>query len=249
MTTNFGYAESAAATLAPLETFQAGQTTKGGCGDPDSPLDLALQYLYAGSGTVGGACGAQGTPSITSMATPGTGIPAPSGAPQEVLFIVSDGMNDVDANGGSYPSAPGSGQLSSSCIGTSTLYTYYSRPLFCMGHTTDGTAANNTYCTDIKNEGIRIAFLYLRYNALNTNLGASQPGNGYFHDIEPWQYPSNSSDTNNADFPGAYTDNVEQGAINCASPGLEFTVDTGANITSAMETLFQKAVQTAYLAR
>jgi hypothetical protein len=246
MTTNFGYATAASNTLAPLETYQAGQTTSGGCGDPDSPLDLALQYLYAGTGAVTGACGATGTPAITAMATPGTGLPVAGNSPAEVLFIVSDGMNDVDANGGSYPAAAGSGQLSKSCIGASKLYTYYGRPLYCMGQTTDGSG--NTYCADIKAKGIEIAFLYLRYNTLNTNLGASQPSEGYYYDIEPWQYPGNPTDYNNADFPGTYTDDVEQGAIACASTGLEFTINEGDNITTAMATLFQKAAQSVYLA-
>jgi Flp pilus assembly protein TadG len=247
MTTNFGYATSAANTLMPLETYEAGQTTNGGCGDQDSPLDLSLEYLYAGTAAVGGnACGATtNTPAITKMAVPGNGLPVAGGAPEEVLYIVSDGMNDVAASGGSYPTAPSSG-LSASCVGSSTLYTYYGRPQFCLGQTKD--TSGNTYCTNIKNAGIRIAYLYLRYNTLNTNLGASQPSNGYYYDIEPWQYPGNPTDYHNSDFPGTYTDEIEQSAINCASPGLEFTVDTGANITSAMAALFQKAVQTAYLA-
>jgi len=247
MTTNFGYATTAANTLMPLETYEAGQTTNGGCGDQDSPLDLSLEYLYAGTAAVGGnACGATtNTPAITKMAVPGNGLPVAGGAPEEVLYIVSDGMNDVAASGGSYPTVPSSG-LSASCVGTSTLYTYYGRPQFCLGQTKD--TSGNTYCTNIKNAGIRIAYLYLRYNTLNTNLGASQPSNGYYYDIEPWQYPGNPTDYHNSDFPGTYTDEIEQSAINCASPGLEFTVDTGANITSAMAALFQKAVQTAYLA-
>ena len=229
-----------------METYQAGQTTSGGCGDPDSPLDLALQYLYSGTGAVGGACGATGTPAITKMSLPGTGLPVAGNTPEEVLFIVTDGMNDVDANGGSYPAAPAAALLTASCLNASKVYTYYSRPLFCMNQTTDGSG--NTYCSDIKNEGIKIAFLYLRYNALNTNLGASQPSNGYYYDIEPWQYPGDSTDTNNSHFPGSYTDEMEQGAITCASPGLEFTVDSDGNIATAMTTLFQKAAQSVYLA-
>jgi len=257
MNTNFGYATTAANTLAPLETYQSGLTTSTtpnyNCGDNDSPIDLALQYLYSGTGAISPACGATGsstlvtagTPAITSMATPGNGLPAAGNTPQEVLFIVSDAMNDVTAAGGSYPSVSSGSNPSVSCLGASKVYDYYGRPMFCANQTTDG--AGNTYCTDIKNKGIRIAFLYLRYNTLDSNA-TSQPSNGYYYDIEPWQYPGNSTDKNNADFPGTYTDEVEQGAIACASTGLEFTVDTDTNINTAMTTLFQKAAQTVYLA-
>jgi hypothetical protein len=154
------------------------------------------------------------------MPTPGNGGSAPGDKPQEVLFIVTDGENDTDSDG----TTP-----TKSCIGAGSLYTYYSRPQFCVNQTIN-SKTGNSYCTDIKNEGIRIAFLYLRYNAL--------PYPDYISDIQPWQYPSGTSGT----------DEIEQSAINCASSGLEFTVDTDGDITAAMTALFQKAVQTAYLA-
>jgi Flp pilus assembly protein TadG len=155
------------------------------------------------------------------MPTPGNGGSAPGDTPQEVLFIVTDGLNDSDSDG----TTP-----TKSCIGATSLYTYYGRPQFCVNQTIN-SATSNSYCTDIKNKGIRIAFLYLRYNSL-------APYDGYVNDIEPWQYPSGVTGT----------DEVEQAAIACASTGLEFTVDTDGDITTAMQALFQKAVQTAYLA-
>jgi hypothetical protein len=164
------------------------------------------------------------------MPTPGNG--GATSTPQEVLFIVTDGVND---SAGSSPS--------NGCVGsTNPPGPYYSRHLFCVNQLTNAGTGND-YCTDIKAKGIRIAFLYLRYNGLNPYDGA-QPG--YTSDVEPWQYPGDSTRTDN-NFAGD-TDEIEQAAIACASSGLEFTVDTDTDITTAMNGLFQKAVQTAYLA-
>jgi Flp pilus assembly protein TadG len=77
-------------------------------------------------------------------------------------------------------------------------------------------------CTAIKNEGIRIAFLYTTYYPLPTN-------SFYNSNIAPFQ-PS-----------------VATYAQNCASPGLYFQVSTDGDITGAMTTLFQRAVATARL--
>jgi hypothetical protein len=151
-------------------------------------------------------------------------------------------MNDITnaentITGGNYPCGNGGGPLNTS----HPTNCYWGRPLFPI----NSSPAN--YCSEIKAKGIRIAFLYLQYNTLFTNN--TQPGQGYWAAIQAFQYPgAPSTDTTNSDYPGTYTDEIEQAAVNCASPGLEFTVQTGANITSAMETLFQKAVQTAYLA-
>jgi len=197
MSSGFTAAQAAANGVAPLESNSEGD-------DSYSFIDeQGLKGMYA------------------IMPTPGNGGSSVGDTPQEVLFIVTDGMNDTDSDG-TTPTA--------SCIGTSTMYTYYSRPQFCVNQTKN-PATGNSYCTDFKNKGIRIAFLYLRYNSL-------APYDGYVSDIEPWQYPSGVGGT----------DEVEQAAIACASSGLEFTVDTDTDITSAMTALFEKAVQTAYLA-
>lgn len=232
MSANFTNAEAVATNaLTPLQTYKSCQTTStSGCnGDNDSPIDLALESLYNGT---------------YAMGTPGPGTPG-SSAPNEVLFIVSDGMNDLNAIGGTAPTVTSATNPATSCVSATKLYTYFNRPLFCVNQTVD--SSSNTYCADVKAKGIKIAFLYLRYNTLNGNV-TTQPANGYFADIEPFQYPSNDTDKNNADFPGTYTDEVEQAAINCASTGLEFTVDTDGNIATAMTTLFQKAAQSVYLA-
>lgn len=77
-------------------------------------------------------------------------------------------------------------------------------------------------CTTIKNRGIRIAFLYLTYNPLPTNAW-------YNTYIAPFQ------------------SQIASAAQACASTGLYFQVNTDGDVSSALATLFQKAVATARL--
>jgi len=139
--------------------------------DEDSSLDGALS-------TVNGY-----------MPTPGNGTTDKGDTPQEILFIVSDGLNDYLSSGSRYYG-----------------------PL------------NNATCTAIKNRGIRIAFLYLTYYPVTSDSWYMT----YVNPIQP---------------------NLATGAESCASPGLYFQVSTDGDITSAMTTLFQKAVATARLSQ
>ena len=77
-------------------------------------------------------------------------------------------------------------------------------------------------CTAIKNRGIRIAFLYTTYYPLPTN-------SFYNSYVAPFQ------------------SQIAADAQNCASQGLFFQVDTGGNISDALQTLFLRAVSTARL--
>lgn len=224
MSSMFSTAGSAAGGLAPLETYHAGTVTGGGVSLSSGVSGYSSQNTGSDDDSYIDQDGLKGMYSL--MPSPGSGVSGST--PAELLFIVSDGENDTN---GSKPSH--------SCTGSTGLYTYFSRPEFCVNQLTN-SSTGNSYCTDIKNKGIRIAFLYLRYNALN-------PYSDYFSDFEPWQYPGNSSNTTD-NFTGQ-TDEIEQAAISCATTGLEYTVDTGDNITSAMSALFQKAVQAAYLAK
>ena len=83
---------------------------------------------------------------------------------------------------------------------------------------------DNAWCTTIKNRGIRIAVLYTTYLPLPTNWW-------YNTYIDPFQ-----SDI---------SDNLQ----NCASPGLFYEVQTGGDISAAMTSLFQLAVQSAHLSK
>jgi Flp pilus assembly protein TadG len=126
------------------------------------------------------------------MPTPGTG--ASNSTPQKVLFIVSDGVDD---------------KISASC-----------------SETLDGNRCqqpfSTTWCTTVKNRGIRIAVLYTEYLPLPTN-------NWYNTWVSPWQ------------------PQIATNMQSCASAGLYFKITTDGDISSAMQALFEQAVTTARL--
>ena len=78
-----------------------------------------------------------------AMPSPGTGTTGSS--PQEILFIVSDGLIDEDIT------SNGAGTYNANARFMAAVDQYQQR------------------CTTIKNRGIRIAFLYTTYNPLPTN--------------------------------------------------------------------------------
>jgi Flp pilus assembly protein TadG len=128
----------------------------------------------------------------TIMPTPGTG--ATNSTPQKILFLVSDGVEDD--NSGSC-SQPLSGTRCQAPFGT-------------------------TWCTTVKNRGIRIAVLYTTYLPLPTNSW-----------YNTWVAPFQSQIATNMQ--------------SCASPGLYFAITTDGDITAAMQALFEEAVSTARL--
>ncbi len=129
------------------------------------------------------------------MPDPGSGTSGSTA--QEVLFLVTDGVDD-ETN-------------SSSC-----------------SQTLDGSRCqqpfNTSWCTTVKNRGIRIAVLYTEYLPL--------PTNAWYND---WVAPFQSQ--------------IGPNMQSCASPGLFFQVTTDGDITAAMQTLFQQAVSTARLSQ
>jgi hypothetical protein len=125
----------------------------------------------------------------TVMPTPGGGTNAAGDTPQEVLFIVTDGVQDEMING--------------------------SRVQALM---------DPSYCTTIKNRGIRIAVLYTEYLPLPTN---------------PWY------NTHIAPFQA----NIGPTLQSCASPQLYFKVTTDQDISGAMIALFNATVKSAYLSK
>lgn len=84
---------------------------------------------------------------------------------------------------------------------------------------------NTAWCTTIKNRGILIAVLYTEYLPLPTN---------------GW-YNSYISQFNN---PGPSTGQIAANLQSCASPGLFYDVQSGGDITAALNALFQLVVAT-----
>jgi Flp pilus assembly protein TadG len=128
----------------------------------------------------------------TTMVTPGTG--ASNSTPQEVLFLVSDGVDD---------------KISASCSQA-------------LSGTRCQQPFDTTWCTTVKNRGIRIAVLYTEYLPLPTN-------DWYNTWISPFQTK------------------IATNMQSCASTGLYFAITTDGDITAAMQALFQQAVSSARL--
>jgi hypothetical protein len=130
----------------------------------------------------------------TAITTPGNG--STSAQPQKLLFFVTDGVADASNAG--------------SC----------SKPL--TGGTRCQEPMDVSFCTTLKNRGVKIAVLYTTYLPLPTNAW-------YNTWIAPFQAQLGS--------------NMQS----CASPGLYFEVSPTQGISEAMTALFQKAVGQARL--
>lgn len=177
LTSNLTTAASSASTIDVLEVYDNNCLTKTNCNsDEDTDFNSAMSSINS------------------IMPNPGTG--AANSTPQEVLFIVSDGVDD---------------KSSTTC----------SQPL-------DGSRCqqpfSTTWCTTVKNRGIRIAVLYTTYLPLPTNSWYNE-----------WIAP----------FQSQIATNLES----CASPGLYFSITTDGDISAAMQALFQQAVNTARLSQ
>src|SRR5208337_427255 len=81
---------------------------------------------------------------------PGTGTNQPGDTPQEVLFIVTDGVED-EQNGSRLQQAIND-----------------------LGNAPGGNSLGTNWCTTIKNRGIKIAILYTDYLAVPTNSWYNQ---------------------------------------------------------------------------
>jgi len=170
----------------------------------------------------GASNGTKTTPAMSNinsaMPNPGNGTNANGDTPQEVLFIVTDGM--IDQNVSSQPAI--AGQYGAYCCSGRQQSTI--NPL-----NGSGSEPDKDWCTTIKNRGIRIAVLYTQYYPLGTS-------NSWFNSYVAPLIP-----------PSASQDNIGARLEACASPGLYYAVTTDGDISAAMSALFQLAVSTAHL--
>jgi Flp pilus assembly protein TadG len=196
-TSNLTTAQTAAATIAPLEVYTNNCVTSSNCNnDTDTNYDNAMSTLNG------------------IMPAPGNGTNFPGDTPKEVLYFVTDGEEDE--------TVPNAATSASSCPSPSTMTTTPAT-YDCSGSRQE-SVMDPTWCTTIKNRGILIAVLYLVYDPI--------PNNGWY--------------TNHA---SAYNSQIATNLQNCATPGLFFQVATGGDVTTAMATLFQNAINVAYLSR
>jgi hypothetical protein len=164
------------------------------------------------------------------MPNPGSGTKTAGDTPQEVLFIVTDGVNDA-------------------CVQTSPANSYSGggcREQYYMNY---ANASGNTYsapggadwCSTVKGRGIRIAVLYTTYVPM-----ISPPLSGY---NSSWYKNFMGSGNGISSFISATNDQAATSLQSCASPGLFYEVQNDGDISAALAGLFNAAVQSAYLAK
>jgi Flp pilus assembly protein TadG len=170
LTTSMTNAKKSAANIAQLEVYSNNYlTASNDNSDADTNYDNAMSSINS------------------IMPTPGNGTNATNDTPQEVLFFVTDGVEDELVSGARVQSL-----------------------------------MSTSWCNTIKNRGIRVAVLYTTYYPL--------PTNGWYNTyISPFQ------------------SSIASNMQTCASPGLFFQVDTGGDISAAMNALFDIAVKSAYI--
>jgi Flp pilus assembly protein TadG len=149
----------------------------------------------------------------TIMPAPGGGTSNVGDTPQQVVFLVTDGVEDKVV---SSTSACAQVTLSMPSSG------YRCQQPF-----------DTTWCTTVKNRGIRIAVLYTEYLQLPTNGWYMTYDGVTGGGIAPFNSPTAST--------GQIATNLQA----CASPGLFYDVASGGDITAALNTLFKLVVATA----
>ena len=189
LTSNLSLAQQSAANISLLEVYDQGCATETNCNnDEDTNYDMAMNTINS------------------TMPNPGNGTRSAGDTPQEVLFLVTDGVED---------------EYQLPALNPTTMTP--GRQQYLMNSNTD-------WCSTIKNRGIRIAVLYTEYLPLPTN---------------PWYVNFAGSGAGISSFQSG----IGQQLQNCASPGLYYEVENGGDISAALNSLFQTAVQTSYLSQ
>jgi len=164
------------------------------------------------------------------MPNPGSGTNTAGDTPQEVLFIVTDGVNDACVN-----TSPANSYSGGGC-----REQYYMNYANAAGNTYAAPGGND-WCTTIKNRGIRIAVLYTTYVPM-----ISPPLSNY---NSSWYKNFMGAGKGISTFINATTDQAATSLQNCASAGLFYEVQNDGDISAALSSLFNMAVQSAYLSR
>jgi hypothetical protein len=151
----------------------------------------------------------------SQITTPGTGNS--SSSPLKYVFFVSDGVSDraIGSPSCSQPTTVGSDPQ------TQQTYQRCQEPLIA------------SFCTTMKNRGIKIAVLYTTYLPLPTNSW-----------YNTWIAPFNLGP-----YGPSPNSQIALNMASCASPGLFFEVSPTQGISSAMNALFQKAVAEAHISQ
>ncbi|MGD0141666.1 MAG: hypothetical protein ABSC92_00745, partial [Rhizomicrobium sp.] len=184
MTSNLSTVESDASNVSLLEVYDNNNLTSSTANnDEDTNWDNAMTKIN------------------TAMPNPGSGTNTTGDTPQEVLFIVTDGVVDEGV---------------SSTPAISTAYGSYtgSRQQSTVNpETSSGNMPDTNWCTTIKNRGIRIAVLYTEYLPLNTSGSGS---NSWYTDYVAPIQPNIGTQLQNCASPGLYYEVTTDGDISAA---------------------------------
>jgi Flp pilus assembly protein TadG len=156
------------------------------------------------------------------MPNPGQGTQSPGDTPKEILFFVTDGVEDQNV----------AGCTTSGGSGADSPY------VVCSGNRQQ-SAMSPSYCTTIKNRGILIAVLYTEYDALPTN-------SWYMTNVSPYNQPPPPQ---TPDLSSDYSTGIASQLESCATPGLYTKVATGGDISAALNQLFITAVNSVFLSQ
>jgi Flp pilus assembly protein TadG len=180
MTSNLSTVSTDAANISLLEVYDNNNLTKTSANnDTDTNWDAAMKAIN------------------TDMPNPGSGTATKGDTPQEVLFIVTDGVEDETVS-----SEPGLSSAYGSYEGGNRQQSTIN-PL-----NSSGNEADTDWCTTIKNRGIRIAVLYTEYLPL-------AEGSWYLDYVAPIQ--SNiGTQLQNCASPGLYYEVTTDGDISAA---------------------------------
>jgi Putative Flp pilus-assembly TadE/G-like len=189
LTSNLSSVSSDATNIQALSVYDNSCLTSTNCNnDQDTAFDVSMKSMN------------------TTLPAPGNGTNAKGDTPQEVLFLVTDGV--VDQNVSSEPSL-------SSAYGSYTGSRQQSTVNPLSG---GGSEPTTDWCTSMKNRGIRIAVLYTTYYPLGSN-------SWYNTYIAPLTTPAQAQDNIGARLqacasPGLYYEVTTGGDISAAMNAL-----------------------------
>jgi Flp pilus assembly protein TadG len=195
-------------TINPIEYDYNNSYLNSSCGatnnnDAGTNLDNAIATLY------------------NAMPTPGTG--ATTSTPQEVLLIITDGLNDYTYNGGRVYYGLDKGPISTSL------------------------SPDGAWCTTLKKKGVRIAVLYTTYVPMTGSYSyVNSAGKTVSVKVQSNWYDSYIG--KNSGTPNLIT-TLAPAAAACASTGLYQEVTNDGDITAGLQLLFQAIIATAYIAQ
>ena len=217
LTSNLATAKTSTGNIKMLEVcYNNHLTCNTNNNDMDTDFDLAMSKING------------------IMPNPGSGTNANGDTPQEVLFLVTDGVED----------ACKSNPTKNSYNGGGCREQWYMN--FINGPGNQYAAPGGLdWCTTVKNRGIRIAVLYTTYVPMLAQPSGPM-ANGY---NDGWYLNFGGNGKGIKSFITSQNDQAATSLQSCASPGLFSEVQNGGDISAALNNLFDIAVQSAYLAR